>query len=266
MSDDSFKKMLDEEIIKQKILDELEEGLRSGDQKKIDNANSRISNLSSEEQLKIQKKAREINKKIIEKTKGTKDFDAFNKAETERVMKTVPSADTLKKPPMSIPNEPNIHVKGSSGANALEKLLESKKFAKIASALGKRVAKATPYIGTGLGLLSAKDALAKGDKVGAALETVSAFDPTPISDIALGAKDVYDILTEPSEEKKQIPQKSADPEAVKNMVKVLGGEPDISPKKASTMVGEKPSEDVSGQNYSTYENYIKEQKRKLGYK
>lgn len=265
MANDSFKKILDIEKQKQEILDEIEEGLRSGDQKKIDIAYDKASNLPSDEQLKLNKKAREINKKIIEKTKGPKDFEAFNKAETERVMKTIPSADTLKKPPMSIPNEAKKHIKGSSGSNALEQLLESKKFGKIASALGKRVAKAAPYVGTGLGLLSAKEALAKGDKLGAALETASAFDPTPISDTLLAAKDIYDIATEPSEEPKQLPQKSADPEAVKNMVKVLGGESDVSPKKAATMVGEKPSKDVSGENYSTYENYIKEQKRKLGY-
>jgi hypothetical protein len=236
--------------------------LETGNQSAIDNLDKKFSSLNPEDALEMQQITREINDKL----KAQKGLKTYEEAQIKRVAQNIPSASTLKSVEEAAPilNEKNIHKAGSEVADAIEKAQNIAKFKRIFGALGSRAKKAIPYVGTALGLSAAKDALAKGDKLGAALETASAFDPTPISDIALAAKDVYDIATEPSEQKSK-EQKSASPEAVKNMVKVLGGEPDVSPKKASMMVGEKPSKDVSGENYSTYDNYIKQQKRKLGY-
>jgi hypothetical protein len=113
----------------------------------------------------------------------------------------------------------------------MDKVQKAGKFKRILGALGKRGAKAVPYVGTGLGLLAAKEALAKGDKVGAALETASAVDPTPLSDIALAGKDVYDILSEDND------------------------------------LGEQESPDVElGDNKFNYKNELEKRKKLMGYK
>jgi hypothetical protein len=257
---DSMNALSDKE--KKAMVENLEKAYKAGDQKGVDSFNSMLYKLNPMDREELMQQAAGIN----EKMKLAKGLQAYEEAQGKRAVKNIPSASTLKSVEEAAPilDELNIHAPDSPVAKEIGKMQKIGKFKRVLGALGSRATKALPYVGTGVGLLSAKEALAKGDKLGAALETASAFDPTPISDIALAAKDVYDIATEPSEQKSK-EQKSASPEAVKNMVKVLGGEPDVSPKKASMMVGEKPSKDVSGENYSTYDNYIKQQKRKLGY-
>ena len=90
----------------------------------------------------------------------------------------------------------NLHSADSEVGKAVNKMQKVGKFKRILGALGKRAAKAIPLVGTGLGVASSAEALARGDKTGAALEAASAVDPTPLSDIALAGKDVYEILSE----------------------------------------------------------------------
>lgn len=142
------------------------------------------------------------------------------------------------------------YQKGTKTAEAINQMQKIGKLKRVASAVGKRVAKAAPYVGTGLGLMAAKEALKKGDKVGAALETASAIDPTPISDIILAGKDIYDIAREPSSEEDEIEVPIiADPEAIENVKEMLGNKQEMAPE----------------EQYSTYENYMKKQRKKLGY-
>jgi hypothetical protein len=137
-----------------------------------------------------------------------------------------------------------------------ETLDKPSRFTKILKALGSRVSKAIPFLGAGVGALSAKEALAKGDKLGAALETASMLDPTPISDVILAGKDIYDIVTEKDEVKKTI----------EPVIKVVGGDPDMKPSKASKLTGEKSSPDLEEMDNSVnYEDYLKKKKRQLGY-
>lgn len=115
----------------------------------------------------------------------------------------VKTKEMLKKQPPELPEilkeKPpidNLHAPDSPVGKAVAKMQKMGKFKRVLQALGKRAAKAVPVVGTGLGLASAAQAMQKGDKLGAALETASAVDPTPLSDIALAGKDVYDILSE----------------------------------------------------------------------
>lgn len=93
-------------------------------------------------------------------------------------------------------NPSNLHSPNSPVGKEVAKMQRMGKFKRILGALGKRAAKAIPIIGAGLGAASSAEALERGDKVGAALEAASAVDPTPLSDIALAGKDVYEILSE----------------------------------------------------------------------
>lgn len=90
----------------------------------------------------------------------------------------------------------NLHSPNSPVGKEVAKMQRMGKFKRILGALGKRATKAIPIIGAGLGAASSAEALERGDKVGAALEAASAIDPTPLSDIALAGKDVYEILNE----------------------------------------------------------------------
>jgi len=60
--------------------------------------------------------------------------------------------------------------------------------------LGKRGLKAIPVLGTGLGLPDSAKAASKGKYKTAAMETLSAIDPTPITDIVLAAKDISEEM------------------------------------------------------------------------
>jgi hypothetical protein len=139
---------------------------------------------------------------------------------------------------------------------ASQSLEKPSRFSRILKALGMRGSKAIPFLGAGMGALSAKEALAKGDKLGAALETASMVDPTPISDIVLAGKDIYDIVTEKDDTEK----------TMKPMIKAIGGEPDMNPKKADELAGEQDSPDSDAASAGL--NILNEQTRrqkKLGY-
>jgi hypothetical protein len=137
-----------------------------------------------------------------------------------------------------------------------ESLDKPSRFTRILKALGMRVGKAVPFVGAGLGAAASAQALAKGDKLGAALEAASSVDPTPISDIILAGKDIYDIATEKDEVKKTI----------EPVIKSVGGEPDMKPSRAEKLAGEKPSPDLEEMDNSVnYEDYLKKKKRQLGY-
>ena len=139
---------------------------------------------------------------------------------------------------------------------ASQSLEKPSRFSRILKALGMRGSKAIPILGAGMGALSAKEALARGDKLGAALETASMVDPTPISDIVLAGKDIYDIVTEKDDTEK----------TMKPMIKAIGGEPDMNPKKADELAGEQDSPDSDAASAGL--NILNEQTRrqkKLGY-
>lgn len=144
-----------------------------------------------------------------------------------------------------------------SGKELLAKSLDKpSRFSRILKAIGVRAGKALPFVGAGLGAAAATQALAKGDKVGAALETASMIDPTPASDIILAGKDVYDILTEKDDTEK----------TVRPMIKAVGGEPDMKPSRADKLAGEKPSPDIEEMDNSVnYEDYLKKKKKQFGY-
>lgn len=153
--------------------------------------------------------ANQLSEAMGEKPEKTKIIDMAPNIQKDPYAK-MPGQDFIetrekfqKKPPISpgflrkdADYPTNLHSPDSQVGKAVNKMQKVGKFKRIMSALGKRGAKAVPYVGTGLGLLSAKEAMAKGDKIGAALETASAIDPTPLSDIALAGKDVYEILSE----------------------------------------------------------------------
>lgn len=68
----------------------------------------------------------------------------------------------------------------------------------------------------------------------------------------------------------EMKQKSKDEKALKQMVepmiKSVGGEPDMKPKKAMELVGEQESPDIEEMdNTVNYEDYLKKKKRQLGY-
>lgn len=128
-------------------------------------------------------------------------------------------------------NPSNLHSPNSPVGKEVAKMQRMGKFKRILGALGKRATKAIPIIGAGLGVASSAEALERGDKVGAALEAASAVDPTPLSDIALAGKDVYEILNEKNN------------------------------------VGEQESPDVEfGDNKFNYKNEMERRKKIMGYK
>ena len=112
----------------------------------------------------------------------------------DKMKKRPPIEPAFLKKGMDYPT--NLHSADSEVGKAVNKMQKVGKFKRILGALGKRAAKAIPLVGTGLGVASSAEALARGDKTGAALEAASAVDPTPLSDIALAGKDVYEILSE----------------------------------------------------------------------
>jgi hypothetical protein len=55
-------------------------------------------------------------------------------------------------------------------------------------------------------------------------------------------------------------------EAVEPMIKAVGGEPDMKPKKAISLTGEQESPDMEEMDkVVNYEDYLKKKKRQLGY-
>lgn len=202
MDDNSFKRMLTQQEKKQLLLEQMKKGIETGNQDLIDRASTKMNSLPPQDALDLQQKARQINDKL----KTQKGLEAYGESQAKRMAEKMPSASTLKsiEGAADVVNEPNIHLKGSAVADEIAKMQNVGKFKRIMGMLGSRAAKAIPYIGTGAGLLAAKDALAKGDKVGATLEAISAVDPTPISDIVLAGKDIYDIAKEPSQKQKPV--------------------------------------------------------------
>jgi hypothetical protein len=88
-------------------------------------------------------------------------------------------------------------------------LLPEGKFAKLVGKLGKRGLKAIPIVGTGIGLADAARAAAEGDYKTAGLEALSAIDPTPLTDMALAAKDIADSQGDDSKASKMQALKAA---------------------------------------------------------
>jgi hypothetical protein len=88
-------------------------------------------------------------------------------------------------------------------------LLPEGKFAKLVGKLGKRGLKAIPIVGTGIGLADAARAAAEGDYKTAGLEALSAMDPTPLTDMALAAKDIAESQGDDSKARKMQALKAA---------------------------------------------------------
>ena len=138
--------------------------------------------------------------------------------------------------------------------NKLGKLLS------ISEAVGSRGLKSVPVLGLGLGLASAAKAAQEGDYKKAGLEALSAIDPTPLTDLYLASQEIGDLIRE-----KKDPQKELQ-EIVKPMIKEVGGEPDMKPKKALKLSGEKEDEDIEDMtNIINYEDYLNKRKKQFGY-
>ena len=194
---DSMNALSDKE--KKSMVENLKKAYGVGDQKGIDSFNSRLYKLNPMDREELMQQAAGIN----EQMKLAKAGKAYEEAGMKKAAKNMPSMSELKSLETAAPvvNEPNIHAKGSAVADEISKMQKIGKFKRIMDIVGSRTLKALPYVGTAAGLYGAKEALKKGDKIGAALETASAFDPTPISDMVLAGKDIYDVVREPAQEK-----------------------------------------------------------------
>lgn len=135
--------------------------------------------------------------------------------------------------------------------------LASKPAAKLVSKLGARGLKAIPVVGTALGLASAADAARAGDWKTAGWETLSALDPTPLTDIYLAGRDIVEsvnddkrtpgkIIPEKTKEQQQKEIKRKIQEPIKEMEDIRTmGLPVKKTYKPMGKEGEVDSEDVA---------------------
>lgn len=70
-----------------------------------------------------------------------------------------------------------------------EAKLSNKAGSKLSKIIGERTLKSIPLLGAAAGFASAGEAMAEGRPGRALAEGISAIDPTPISDVAIGAYD-----------------------------------------------------------------------------
>lgn len=203
--------------------------------KEADEAYKKVSDYKTPEQIE--------NIKKVEETKRLKEQVAKQRLEKEAIL---------------------AEKKAMEAKRAAQRLEESKAFAKgnILKKGGKFGILASA-LGLGTSLLAPESKAAEiVSKIGEAAEKAD-----PATYLQQGISDFDKKFQQMQDEaKRKKLEKQIMEREVGEVVKTTGGEPDIRPSKAESMIGEKESKDIEDMsNILDYEDYLKQRKRKFGY-
>lgn len=172
--------------------------------------------------------------------------------------------------PISMSQEKNINkisdiikqadLSDPTDLQMVEKLkkLESKPSPKKISGKG-RLGLLASLIGGGIAAIAPESKAA--EIVNKISEATSKMDPATYLQEGIDTFDKrFEEMKKKNKEEKELKK------LVEPMVKTVGGEPDMNPKKAEKLLGEKDSPDVEEMdNIVNYEDYLKKKKRQFGY-